>query len=155
MAILDEDLERVRGAVGIVDIVGQHVQLKRVGRRWVGLCPFHAERTPSFNVNDELGLFICRGCQKSGDLIQFVREIEHTDFLGAVEYLAAKAGITLRYTNEAESRDRQRRKQLLDALVRATDWYHQRLLEGADAGPARAYLRSRGIDGATARRFQL
>lgn len=155
MAILDEDLERVRGAVGIVEIVGQHVQLKRVGRRWQGLCPFHAEKTPSFSVSEEHGLYYCFGCGKGGDLISFVREVEHTDFVGAVEHLAAKAGITLRYSNEVESRERQRRKQLIDAMAQAVEWYHRRLWEGSDAGPARAYLRSRGIDGEAARRFSI
>ena len=62
---------------------------KRVGRRWVGLCPFHAEKTPSFSVNAELGLYYCFGCGAKGDVITFVREIEHLDFVGAVEWLAA------------------------------------------------------------------
>ncbi len=155
MAIADDDLERVRAAVGIVEVVGQHVQLKRVGRRWQGLCPFHAEKTPSFSVNEEGGLYYCFGCGKGGDLISFVREVEHTDFVGAVEYLAGKAGITLRYSNEVESRERQRRKQLVAAMERAVEWYHDRLCRGDDGGPARAYLRSRGIDGELVRQFRL
>src|SRR3954451_9871297 len=110
MGIVDEDIARVRDSTDIVAIISEHVQLKRVGRRWTGLCPFHAEKSPSFNVNEENGLYYCFGCGKGGDLISFVREVEHTDFVGAVERLAGKAGITLRYSNEVESRDRQRRK---------------------------------------------
>ncbi len=95
MAIADDDIERIRSAVSIVDVIGQHVQLKRTGRNWVGLCPFHAERTPSFNVREETGRYRCFGCDKSGDVFTFVQEHEHVDFVGAVEYLANRAGIQL------------------------------------------------------------
>jgi DNA primase len=155
MAIVEEDIERVRSAVSLVDVVSPYVQLKRVGRNHVGLCPFHAERTGSFNVRDEIGRYHCFGCGASGDVFRFVQEIEHVDFVAAVEQLAAKAGVTLRYTSGGEGRDRQRRKALLEAMERAVEWYHQRLLSAADARPARDYLRSRGIDGAAARQFRL
>jgi DNA primase len=155
MGIADDDIERVRAAVPLVDVVQQYVALRRVGRRWVGLCPFHAERTGSFNVNEELGFYKCFGCGVSGDVITFVREIEHLDFVGAVEWLAAKAGIQLHYTTGGEGRDRQRRKRLVDAMAAAVAWYHERLLDGPDARPARDYLRSRGITGDVARTFQL
>jgi DNA primase len=135
--------------------VSPYVQLKRVGRNHVGLCPFHAERTGSFNVRDEVGRYHCFGCGASGDVFRFVQEVEHVDFVAAVEQLAAKAGVTLHYTSGGEGRDRQRRKALLEAMERAVEWYHQRLLSAADARPARDYLRSRGIDGAVARQFRL
>ena len=99
MAIADDDIERIRSTVSIVDVIGQHVQLKRTGRNWVGLCPFHAERTPSFNVREETGRYRCFGCDKSGDVFTFVQEHEHVDFVGAVEYLANRAGIQLTYTD--------------------------------------------------------
>jgi DNA primase len=155
MAIVEEDIERVRSAVSLVDVVSPYVQLKRVGRNHVGLCPFHAERTGSFNVRDEVGRYHCFGCGASGDVFRFVQEVEHVDFVAAVEQLAAKAGVTLHYTSGGEGRDRQRRKALLEAMERAVEWYHQRLLSAADARPARDYLRSRGIDGAVARQFRL
>jgi DNA primase len=155
MGIVDEDVERVRAAVPLVDVVQQYVALRRVGRRWVGLCPFHAEKTGSFNVNDELGFYKCFGCGVSGDVITFVREVEHLDFVEAVEWLAGRAGIQLRYTTGGEGRDRQRRKKLVDAMSAAVAWYHERLLNAADARPARDYLRSRGITGDVARTFQL
>ena len=85
MAIADDDIERIRSTVSIVEVIGQHVQLKRTGRNWVGLCPFHAERTPSFNVREETGRYRCFGCDKSGDVFTFVQEIEHTDFVGAID----------------------------------------------------------------------
>src|SRR4051812_30064299 len=155
MAIADEDIERIRSAVSIVDVIGQHVQLKRTGRNWVGLCPFHAERTPSFNVREETGRYRCFGCDKSGDVFTFVQEHEHTDFVGAVEYLANRAGIQLTEADAGRSRERARRKRLVTAMGEAVEWYHERLLKSADARAARDYLRSRGLAGDVARQFKL
>src|SRR5262245_40531648 len=155
MAIADEDIERIRSAVSIVDVISQHVQLKRSGRNWLGLCPFHAERTPSFNVREETGRYRCFGCDKSGDVFTFVQEHEHVDFVGAVEYLANRAGIQLTYTSTGQSRERARRKRLVEAMAQAVEWYHTRLLESPEARAARDYLRSRGLAGDVARRFKL
>jgi len=154
MGIPDEDVARVRAATDIVALVGEHAALKRVGQRWVGLCPFHTEKSPSFSVNAEAGFYYCFGCQASGDAITFVREIEHLDFVDAVRRLADKAGITIREDGNS-GRDNQKRKVFLDAMEQATEWYHHRLLTGADAGQARDYLRSRGYDGDVVRRFRL
>ncbi len=155
MAIADDDIERIRSTVSIVDLIGQHVQLKRTGRNWVGLCPFHAERTPSFNVNETTGRYKCFGCDKGGDIFTFVQEIEHTDFLGSVEYLANKAGIQLTESSPGRSKERARRKQLVEAMARAVDWYHERLLKSPDGRAARDYLRSRGLAGDVARQFKI
>ncbi len=155
MAIADDDIERIRSTVSIVDIVGQHVQLKRTGRNWVGLCPFHAERTPSFNVREETGRYRCFGCDKSGDVFTFVQEIEHTDFPGSVEYLANRAGIQLTETSPGQSEHRARRKRLVAAMNQAVEWYHDRLLTAPDARQARDYLRQRGLAGDIARQFKL
>ena len=157
MGIVDEDIERVKTAVNIADIIGQHTQLKRVGRRMQGQCPFpsHNDKSPSFSVNVEEGLYYCFGCGKRGDAITFVREMEGLDFESAVERLASKAGITLRYTNSSDGEDRRRRVRLVDAVGRAVDFYHQRLLTADDAGEARKYLRSRGIDGEVVRTYRI
>ncbi|MGQ0618011.1 MAG: DNA primase [Acidimicrobiia bacterium] len=155
MGIVDEDVARVRDATNLRDIVSQYVQLKRVGRRWVGLCPFHAEKSGSFNLSEENGLWNCFGCQLGGDAIKFVREIEHVDFVGAIEWLAGKSGITLRYTERGEDEGRRRRARLVGAVGQAVDWYHDRLLTSPDAGAARRYLRQRGFDGDTVRRYRL
>jgi len=154
MGIPDEDVARVRAATDLVALIGEHAALKRQGQRWVGLCPFHTEKSPSFSVNAEEGFYHCFGCQKSGDAITFVREMEHLDFVDAVRRLADKAGITIREDGPA-GRDGQKRKVFLDAMERATEWYHQRLLTGPDAGQARDYLRSRGYDGDVVRTFRL
>ncbi|MGC6396838.1 MAG: DNA primase [Ilumatobacteraceae bacterium] len=155
MAISDDDIDRVRASVSIVDVVGQHVQLRRTGRNWVGLCPFHGEKTPSFNVREETGRYKCFGCDASGDIFTFVQQTEHVDFIGSVEFLAAKAGIQLNYTSTGQSKDRARRKRLIEGMETAVEWYHQRLLTAPDARPARDYLRSRGIDGEIARQFRI
>ena len=146
MGIVDEDIARVRAATDIVQVISQHTQLRKVGQRWSGLCPFHNEKSPSFSVNGVEGLYYCFGCQKSGDVITFVREIEHLDFAAAVEWLAGRAGITLTYTDPDQGEGRKKKAKLYAVMERSVDWYHQRLLTGADAGAARAYLRSRGFD---------
>src|SRR5829696_3126679 len=155
MAIADEDIERLRAQVSIVDLIGQFVTLRKTGRNWVGLCPFHAERTPSFNVREETGRYRCFGCDKSGDVFTFVQEVEHVDFVGAVEVLANRAGIQLTDATAGQSKARERRKRLIGAMQEAVEWYHQRLLKGSDARAARDYLRSRGLAGDVARQFKL
>jgi DNA primase len=154
MAIPDEDVAQVRAATDIVALIGEHAALKRVGRRWTGLCPFHTEKSPSFSVNAEEGFYYCFGCQASGDAITFVRATEHLNFVEAVRLLADRAGVALHEDAEA-GKDRKRRTDLLDALERAVVWYHERLLRAPDAGLARDYLRSRGYDGEVVRQFRL
>ncbi len=155
MGIVQDDIDRVREATDLVQLVTQYLQLKRVGRSWTGLCPFHSEKTPSFNVNGEAGFYKCFGCGRGGDAIEFLREIEHLDFPAAVERLAGRAGIQLSYTTKDEGAGQRKRKVLLDAVARAVEWYHERLVSGPDAGAARAYLRDRGLDGDTVRHWQI
>ncbi|HEY4398143.1 MAG TPA: DNA primase [Acidimicrobiia bacterium] len=155
MGILDDDVARVREATDLVALAGEHIALKRVGRRFMGLCPFHTEKTPSFSVNPELGVYYCFGCQKSGDAITFIREIEHLDFVEAVERLAARAGITLRYDNVAVGKDRKRKERLSEVVGAAIAFYHRLLVEAPEGGPGRKHLRARNFDGDAARRFHL
>jgi DNA primase len=155
MGIADDDIERLRSTVSIIDTVQRYVALKRVGRNWVGLCPFHAEKSGSFNVSEERGRYKCFGCQAGGDVFTFIQEIEHLDFPGAVEHLAAKAGVDLTYTTTGQSSERARRKRLTEAMGDAVEWYHQRLLTSPDARAARDYLRTRGLAGDIARQFKL
>ncbi|HXW33680.1 MAG TPA: DNA primase, partial [Acidimicrobiales bacterium] len=154
MAIADEDVARVRAATDIVALIGERAALKRQGRRWLGLCPFHQEKTPSFSVNAEEGFYYCFGCQQSGDAITFVRATERVDFVEAVRRLAERAGITIA-EDPSVTAGRQARAKLTQAMERAVDWYHERLLEAKDAGSARDYLRSRGYDGEVVRRYKL
>ncbi len=155
MAIPDEAVAQVRAATDLVALAGEHVALRRQGRRWVGLCPFHSERTPSFTVNGEEGLYYCFGCQAAGDAISFVRAVEHLDFVEAVERLAEGTGIPIRHEDAGGGRERKRRDRLLAAMGAAVGWYHERLLHHPDGGRARDYLRSRGYDAETVRAFSL
>lgn len=155
MGIAEDDIQRVRAAVTLSDLVSPHTQLRRSGRSQIGLCPFHSERTGSFSVNDETGRYMCFGCGAKGDVFSFVMETEHLDFVGAVERLAGKCGIELRYTSGPDTGQRKHRKELLEVMEKAVAFYHQRLLESPDARPAREYLRSRGLAGDVARRFRI
>ena len=155
MAISADDIEALRARVSLVDVIQASVALRRVGRNWVGLCPFHAEKSGSFNVREETGRYRCFGCGASGDVFRFVQDMEHVDFVGAVEALAAKVGMQLNYTTGEESKDRQRRKKLVETMGAASDWYHERLLNSPDAREARDYLRARGLSGDIARFFKI
>src|SRR4051794_15038832 len=155
MGISPDDIEKVRSQTDIVAVISEHVGLRKQGNRWVGLCPFHAEKSGSFSVNQELNLYYCFGCQAKGDVITFVREIQHLDFVGAVESLAARVGVTLTYDSSNETEGRQKRKSLVAAMNSAVEWYHERLLTSPDAAKARGYLRSRDYDGEIVRKYKL
>ena len=88
MGILEEDIARVRSASDFVAIASEYIALKRVGRNYQGLCPFHSEKSPSFSISPDKGVYFCYGCGAKGDVITFVRDLEHLDFAGAVERLA-------------------------------------------------------------------
>ena len=150
-------IERVVGAADIVEIVSARTQLRRVGARWTGRCPFHEERTPSFSVNPVEKLFYCFGCGKGGDLITFVRESEGLDFTEAVEWLAERTGIDLEYeeTSPRAEAGRKRRDRLLSLLEAAAAFYSRYLWESAAGEPVRTYLRERGLGEEICRRFRL
>lgn len=155
MGIHDDDIAKVRASADLVALIGEHTDIKRSGRNWMARCPLHGERTPSLSVNAEKGVYYCFGCQRSGDAITFVQEIEKLDFVGAVESLASRYGVQLRYTTRNEGTVRARKRQLLDAVAKAVDFYHQRLLDSPDAGTARSYLRSRGYDRSVVSTYKL
>lgn len=155
MAIAEDDIQKVRSVATLSDVVSPYAQLRRAGRGQVGLCPFHSERTPSFNVNDDTGRYMCFGCGAKGDVFNFVQSMEHLDFIGAVEKLAGKFGIELHYTSGAGSGERKHRKDLQELMERAVEWYHTRLLQSPDARSAREYLRARDLGGDVARQFKI
>ena len=155
MGIAEDDIQKVRSAVTLSDVVSPYSQLRRTGRSQVGLCPFHSERSPSFSVNDETGRYMCFGCGAKGDVFTFVQQMEQLDFVGSVERIASKAGIELHYTSGAGTGERKHRKELQALMESAVEWYHKRLLESPDARTAREYLRDRGLAGDVARSFRL
>lgn len=139
------DIDRVREATDIVDLISEVTKVKKSGRSYMAICPFHEEKTPSMSVDRGRGLYHCFGCGAGGDAFKFVQETRGVDFGEALDMLATKAGITL-VRDPAQARQRGRRAAAVEALRRAVDVYHQRLKRSDDAGPARAYLRGRGYE---------
>ncbi len=151
--IRDEDLATVRERTDIVKLVSGYLTLKKAGHdSFVGLCPFHTEKTSSFSVSPAKGLFYCFGCGKGGDAIAFLREVEHLEFAEAVERLAKETGVTLRYEGDtpSERRAASRRQGLHRANEQAFALYHQALLRGS-RGRGRPQVSGRRA-GSTARR---
>jgi DNA primase len=148
----DDWVERVRAASDIVEVIGQTVTLRRSGRNWVGLCPFHEEKTPSFSVNAERQFYHCFSCKVGGDVFKFVQETEHLGFVEAVEWLSRRAGIPV---PERRGAPRGQRTRLLEALEAATVAYEQWLADPEAGAVARAYLERRGLTRDTIRAFRL
>jgi DNA primase len=142
-----ESLERLKQTADIVEVVSAHTDLRRQGARWVGLCPFHEERTPSFSVDAQEKLYHCFGCGVGGDVIKFVEEKEGLGFAEAVELLADRYGVELEREQEdprAEAR-RQQRRRLEQLLERAATFYSTYLWESQEAAKAREYLAERSL----------
>lgn len=139
------DIDRIRETVDLVDLISEVTKVKKSGRTFMAVCPFHEEKTPSMSVDRARGLYHCFGCGKGGDLFSFVQETQGLDFRDALDLLARKAGVTLT-TDPGEAKRRGKRGAAVEALRQAIDVYHQRLKNSPDAGPARKYLRSRGYD---------
>jgi DNA primase len=140
--------DRVRDAVDMLALVSARTELRRAGaNEWIGRCPFHEERTPSFGVNPYDKVYHCFGCQASGDAFTFVMETEGLDFTGALETLAARFGVQLETEAEdpAAAARRERRQRLQALLGRAADYYARYLWESAESERARNYLLGRGL----------
>ena len=144
-------------AADMVEIVSAKTQLRRVGGRWTGRCPFHEERTPSFSVNPVGKLYHCFGCGAGGDVITFVRETEGLDFVQAVEWLADRHRVELEYEESSpeHGEGRRRRERLLDLLDATARYYERYLWEASTGEPVRAYLAGRGLGEETCREFRL
>lgn len=152
--IPDAQVEEVRLRADLVDVIGELVPLKKAGKEFKACCPFHEERTPSFYVVPSKGFFKCFGCGESGDVFSFVMKRLGMDFADAVKYVAARSGVEIReVTREVEQEDPFRAHYEANAF--AKDFFRRMLLDERVGADARDYLRSRGIDDATAERFGL
>src|SRR5689334_8152745 len=140
--INDSVLAQLRSAADIVEVIGDHTRLKKAGRSWKGLCPFHNERTPSFTVDRDKGLYHCFGCGAGGDVIHFVRQIDRLEFPEAVEALAGRFGVAIPRRERRGPRE-DRRERLLDAVSAAQRFYAERLARPDNA--AAKYLEGRGV----------
>lgn len=155
--IKPSSVEEVKAAADMVEVVQARTQLRRVGSRWQGRCPFHEERTPSFSVNPADKLFYCFGCQKGGDLITFVQETEGLEFAQAIEWLADRYRIQLEYEESSPQLEagRRRRERLLALMEQAATFYGRHLWETEAGEPVRAYLAERGLLEEVCRDFRL
>ncbi|MEN9418707.1 MAG: hypothetical protein RI988_2327, partial [Pseudomonadota bacterium] len=154
----DTFIQEVIARTDIVDVVSRHVELKRGGANLLGLCPFHGEKSPSFTVSPTKQFYHCFGCGAHGDAIRFLMEHASMGFVDAVRELAQRAGLAVPETPQdpaAQARAeqlRQQQRRLEDVLRHAADHYRERLRQSPRAI---AYLKARGLDGQTARRFAL
>jgi DNA primase len=155
--IKDASVEAVKAATDIVALVEGYTRLRKSGSRYVGLCPFHQEKTPSFGVSPDRGTFKCFGCGEGGDAISFVEKHENLDFVGAIEWLADRFGVQLEYEESSPEQDRmrKRRERLFQLLDRAATFYERHLWESESGAFAREYLSSRGLREEVCREFRL
>ncbi len=155
--IARQSIDQVQAAADLVEIVGHYTRLKKSGANYMGCCPFHEEKTPSFSVNPGEKLYYCFGCGEGGNLFSFVQRKENLDFAQAVEHLADKYGIALEYeeTSAQGEAERRRRDRLRALLERATAHYERRLWDDRAGAAARAYLDERGLGADVCRRFRV
>lgn len=158
LQLQQKTIEEIRKSLDIVDIIGEYVQLKKQGRSYIGLCPFHNERTPSFSVSPDKQLYHCFGCGAGGNIFTFIMEIEGMSFPEAAQFLADKAGIHL---DDAPGRSadkkgqEQGRKQLVDGMELLMKFYHYLLRSAKFGSPGMNYLKERSFSPEMIERFKL
>jgi len=150
----DSTIDEIKRRLDVVDIVGQTVQLKRSGKSFKGLCPFHNEKSGSFYVSPERGTWRCFGCGEGGDIFSFVQKRDNLDFREALRMLADRAGVTLEETARPDPGVRQERDRLL-GILDSTELYYRACLAGETGAEARAYFVGRGVEPDTLDRFGL
>lgn len=155
MRIPQQIIEQVRQQSDIVDVIGEHVKLRKNNRNYVGLCPFHKEKTPSFNVNAEKGIFKCFGCGKAGNVITFVEQHMHMGFVDAVRHLAQRAGIEIPDEQRDDPTGEFARQDNAMRALREVAEFYQQVLESSDGAPARAFFKRRGFTEQTCKDFRL
>src|SRR5215208_7071414 len=142
----------IKSKLPVADLIGETVALKRAGSAFKGLCPFHAENTPSFIVNPDREGWHCFGCGEGGDIFTFLMKRDGLDFREALSRLAEKAGVEL---SERTAREDRRKRRLREALEAAIAWYREVLLQTPQGERARQYLEERGLTPATLDRFSI
>jgi DNA primase len=155
--IKDASVEDVKAAADIVAVISGRTQLRKAGPRYVGRCPFHEERTPSFSVNPVEKFYYCFGCGAKGDVITFVRETEQLDFAGAVEWLADRFNVQIEFEQTSPEQDarRRRRERLFELLDAAATFYDRYLWDSQAGSLARDYLAGRGLREEVCREYRL
>lgn len=150
---MNDQVEQIKSKIDIVEVIGERVVLKKAGRHFKGLCPFHSEKTPSFIVSPERQSFKCFGCSEGGDVISFLEKYDGMSFLEALEMLAKRAGITLE-SYRPTSQDVYKKK-LLEIMSLSSEYFHFLLTRHKSGEEARSYLKSRGIVNEAISQFNL
>ena len=153
--IADHILEQIRQNNDIVEVIGSYFPLKRAGANFRALCPFHKEKTPSFNVNPQKQIWHCFGCGAGGDVFTFVMKYENLDFISAVRRLAERTGVRLEFEETASEPNRDQKELLFRLHEQVAGFFHQTLLKEKSAEPARAYLKKRSITADVVKRWRL
>lgn len=154
--IPEEKILQIRDRASIVEVISDFLTLKKAGRNHLGLCPFHSEKTPSFTVNEEKGIFHCFGCGAGGSVFHFLMQYDQLSFPEAVERVGKRYGIVVeRLQNPGARRDAEQRESLYRLNERAAAYFHEILFGNGEGRRALQYLKSRGVDEPTARRFHL
>ena len=148
-------IEEIRNRVRVSEVIGRTIPVKRAGREFHALCPFHKEKTPSFTINDEKGFYHCFGCGAHGDVINYVKEYEHLGYREAIEKLAGMAGLAVPQPTRAEAAQYSREQSLQQVMEVVTGWCEHQLNETAEGELARNYLRERGLSAETIAKFRI
>jgi DNA primase len=137
MRVNESKIEEIRSAASIVDVISGYVQLKKRGRNYVGLCPFHSEKTPSFTVNEEKQIFHCFGCHSGGNVFKFLMDYEKISFVEAIQQLANQLGINIEYESYAGDEKQSEQEILYDINTEAARYFSNNLLNSDEGDPRR------------------
>ncbi|PID51940.1 MAG: DNA primase [Candidatus Moraniibacteriota bacterium] len=149
------DVDIVKSRINIVDVVGEYIKLTKAGNNFKACCPFHQEKTPSFNINEDKQIYHCFGCNQGGDVFSFVMEMEGIGFREALEMLAEKTGVELQNNFVQNSKDQDKKKKMYDALDLSAQFYEKQLWDGVGKGGALSYLRDRGLSDEIIKKFRI
>jgi len=155
MRIPEQKIDEIRNSADIVDIISGHVQLKKRGKNFVGLCPFHQEKTPSFTVSEDKQIYHCFGCGNGGNIFKFLMEFKNISFVEAVEEIADNLGIKIQYDKSQQDEQQSELEELYEINVFAARFFLENLLKTSEGEEARNYLKSRKIKTQTERTFGL
>lgn len=155
MRIPESKIEEIRNAANIVDIISEYVPLRKRGKNYIGLCPFHSEKTPSFTVSDDKQIFHCFGCHAGGNVFKFIMDYKKISFVESIQELAEQLGITLEYDDAASSEKQSEQEELYDINTESARYFSNNLLNDPEGETARQYFQNRNIKPQTLRSFGL
>lgn len=155
MRIPESKIEEIRNAANVVDIISEYVPLRKRGKNYIGLCPFHSEKTPSFTVSDEKQIFHCFGCHTGGNVFKFIMDYKKISFVESIQELAEQVGINLEYEESGSPEKQSEQEELYDINTEAARYFSNNLLNDSEGEIARQYFLNRNIKPQTLRAFGL